>query len=40
MEMDQVGQAVVTVVGQRGWEVQGSVRIFEMYSERWSWCPG
>jgi hypothetical protein len=40
VELDQVGQVVVTVVEQRGWEAQGSVRISEMYLERWCWCPG
>lgn len=40
MELDQVRQVVVTVVGQREWEAQGSVRISEMYSGRSSWYPG
>jgi hypothetical protein len=39
VELEQVRQVVVTVVGQREWEAQGSVRISEMYSRRWSWCP-
>ena len=38
MELDQLRQVVVTVVGQREWGARGSVRISEMYSG--SWCPG